>query len=49
MPVWGVGALGLLIEGSLVYLIRDNLFLNVVMLIYPLDAIKAWQEAAPLP
>jgi hypothetical protein len=49
LPVWSIVALGFLIEGTLIYLIRDNLLLNVVMLIYPLDAIKAWQEAAPLP
>jgi hypothetical protein len=49
LPVWSIVALGLLIEGMLGYLIRDNLLLNVVMLIYPFDAIKAWQEAAPLP
>jgi hypothetical protein len=49
LPIWTIVALGLLIEGALVYLIRDNLLLNVVMLIYPLDGIKAWQVAAPLP
>ena len=49
LPIWSTIALGFLIEGTLVYAIRDNLLLNVVMLIYPLDAIKAWQEAAPLP
>jgi hypothetical protein len=48
LPVWSVVGLGLMIEGTLFYLIRDNLLLNVVMLIYPLDAVKAWQEAAPL-
>jgi hypothetical protein len=49
LPIWSVIALGVLIEGSLVYLIRDNLLLNAVMLIYPDNAIKAWQDAAPLP
>lgn len=49
LPVWTVIVLGLLIEGTLGYLIRDNLLLNVVMLIYPFDAIKVWQEAAPFP
>jgi hypothetical protein len=49
LPVWGIVALGLLIEVALGYFIRDNLLLNVVMLIYPVDAIKAWQQGAPLP
>ena len=48
LPVWTVVALGVAIEGSLAYLIRDNLFLNTVMLIYPLDAIRTWQDTAPL-
>jgi hypothetical protein len=48
LPVWAIAAIGVGIEGTLVYLIRDNLFLNTVMLIYPFDAIKTWQDAAPL-
>jgi hypothetical protein len=48
LPVLATIGLGLAIEGTLLYLIRDNLFLNVLMLIYPSEAIRAWQQAAPL-
>jgi len=43
LPIWAVVALGISIELTLGYLIRDNLFFNVLMLIYPLEGIKAWQ------
>jgi len=46
-PLWAsVGAV-IVIEVGLIYLIRDNLFLNVLMLIYPIDGIRAWQAAPP--
>lgn len=43
LPVWATVALALLIEAGLAYWIRDNLTLNIVMLLYPLDFIREWQ------
>jgi Protein of unknown function (DUF2585) len=45
-PVWSVIALALLLEGGTAYFIRDNLTLNVLMLLYPLEAIRHWQAGA---
>ena len=48
IPLWASVAAVIVIEVGLIYLIRDNLFLNVLMLIYPVDSIRAWQAAPPL-
>jgi hypothetical protein len=43
LPVWGTLVLALGFEAFVGYAIRDNLLLNIIMLLYPLDAIKRWQ------
>ena len=46
-PLWVSIAAVVAIEAGLIFLIRDNLFLNILMLIYPIDGIRAWQAAPP--
>lgn len=45
MPVWVTVVVALVFELFTGWLIRDNLTLNVIMLLWPIDAIKEWQNA----
>ena len=42
-PLWGSVALGVALELIALAAIRDNLTLNILMLVHPVDAIRVWQ------
>jgi len=44
MRPWASLALLLVMEAGCALWVRDNLLLNVIMLIHPVDAIKVWQS-----
>ena len=43
MPVWTSVVLVIVLEVAVGIIIRDNLTLNILMLVHPFDAIKRWQ------
>ncbi len=48
LPVWMVVAAAAFIELGLAWWIRDNLTLNFIMLVHPIEAIRHWQTGVGL-
>jgi hypothetical protein len=46
LPIWATIALAVAFELLTLIVIRDNLTLNVLMLVAPVDSIRAWQGGA---
>ena len=43
LPIWLIVTLTIVMEVGVAYYIRDNLLLNIIMLLYPLDVVRRWQ------
>lgn len=43
LPVWATVLIGVGFEFLAAYVIRDNLSLNILMLLWPVDMVKNWQ------
>jgi Protein of unknown function (DUF2585) len=46
LPTWIAVTLFILTEVVMLYLLRDNLILNIIMLVYPLEVIRQWQAGS---
>ena len=45
-PIWTTVTLVVVIEVALAIVIRDNLTLNILMLVHPTEAVKRWQSGS---
>jgi hypothetical protein len=46
LPVWATVALFVALEALMAWAIRDGLMLNILMLIWPVEAVREWQAGA---